>query len=1257
MWFGTQDGLNRYDGYQIKVFKPENDNPHSISHNIVKAFCESSDGILWIGTDGGGLNMYDRKTEQFKAFKHDPNDPFSISNNSVYAVFEDKDGHIWVGTFGGGVCRMNKERTSFTRYVYDPKDPYSLSGNSIRAIFEDPEGSLWIGVDGGGLNKFDPQKKRFIHYRHDPNDPESLASDIVLCVLVDYEGYFWVGSWAGGISKFNPKNGKTIRFKHNPLDPKSINGNETFMFCQDHKKNLWVCTRNGLDRYDKTTNTFIHYKNDPLINTSLSFDVVISLFEDRSGVLWVGTEGGGLSKVDLKKKPFYHVANDYKKKSSLSSNEVVYITQQSDGRFWVATLGGGANLGDPYTNTFELYKFDPNNPNSIASDRVQVIMEDSKGNIWFGTNGFGVTRYNPKTNKYTRFYEDRNDLSKLSNNAIFGIIEDRQGYIWLCTWGGGINRFNPSTETFQRYTIDAQNQMKDVGVCLYEDSDGIIWCGTNGHGLLKYEKSKDKFKYYELNKDANSSISSNVVFYITETLDGSLWIGTGGAGVDKFDKKREIFTNINKAKDGLISDVISSIVPDDKGRLWIATNKGISLYDIKTSKIIKNFDRMDGLQDNSFNQSAAFKTRKGEIFMGGGRGFNYFHPDSIQNNKVSPKVVLTDFKIFNRSVKAGESNILKYSITETQQIKLSYKYNSFSFEFSALHFAVPSKNKFKYMMEGFDKDWIETTSDRRFASYTNLPGGDYTFKVIASNNDGVWSEQGVDLKIKIIAPFWQTIWFYILCGLVLVALLYLIIKVREKASLKQKLELQERINNAVAEVEKQKAEILEQNLELQKRREEDQKRQWFNEGIAKFTDIMRENKDNLNKLSFNVLRNLIRHIDAIQGGIFIINDDNEQDLYLELIASYGYNQEKNEEKRIEIGQGLVGICYKEKKLNKLDNLPDNYLTVESTLGHSTPAQLLLVPLKLDELVFGVIELATFNHFTEIQIDFIQKLSENLTSQLFATKITDKTQKLLLQSQKQAEELKKHEEESRQVIEEMQANKEEAQRLKQEAMGYINSMNHSIIRADFNLDGILTYANTRFLDFFEYNSKEAYGMHITDFFNDEEKADFQEKWDALLNGSKHIEEKYYHKTKTGNIWLLSTFTTVKDLHGNITKVLYMGLDINEETKIRTITEKELHAIDSFLIRVVLDRSRTIIEANQNFKNVFKLEDVDIQDLHFDMLLPSNSLETFDAKWQKIVSGSTEREIFIRKNPDASEFYIDLQYIPITNENSYISKVLL
>jgi len=585
MWFGTFDGLNKYDGYNFTVFSTDPNNPNSLSNDIIQSIYEDRSDILWIGTDGGGLNKFDQEKGQFIHYRHDPNDSNSLSDDKVFSIYEDRSGILWIGTEGGGLNKFDQEKGQFIYYTHDPNNPMSLSNDKVFSIYEDRSGILWIGTNGGGLNKFDREKEQFTRYQHDPNNPMSLSNDNVFSIYEERPGILWIGTNGGGLNIFDREKEQFSHNKHDSSNPKSLNN--------DH---------------------------------------VQSIYEDRSGILWIGTWGGGISKFDRYKEQFGH------------------------------------------------YKHDPNSSNSLSSNIVISIYEDRSGILWIGTRGGGLDKFDQEKDQFTRYMHDPNDPYSLSNNNVFSIFEDRSG---------------------------------------------ILWIGTHA-GLNKFDREKEQFIYY-------------------------------------------------RKKDGLPNDVIYGIKEDNKNNIWVSTNKGISKFNPKTGKF-KNFDVNDGLQSNEFNGGAHFQSEDGRIFFGGVNGFNVFHPDSLRSNTYIPPVVITDFQIFNKTVAIQSDGSvegipsLSRHISVTNEILLSYQESVFSFEFSALDYSVPGKNQYAYMMEGFDKDWFYTDADRRIATYTNLDAGEYIFKVKASNNNGIWNEEGHSIKIIITPPYWQTWWFRLLTVITIIAL-------------------------------------------------------------------------------------------------------------------------------------------------------------------------------------------------------------------------------------------------------------------------------------------------------------------------------------------------------------------------------------------------------------------------------------------------------------------------------------------------------
>jgi ligand-binding sensor domain-containing protein/serine phosphatase RsbU (regulator of sigma subunit) len=749
LWFGTWDGLNRYDGYDFRVFKNDPENPDSLSHNTVRTLCEDRRGRLWIGTEGGGLSVFDPRKETFVRYQHRPGDPRSLSHNVVPCVYEDSQETVWAGT-EGGLCRFDRKEKKFIRYQHDPENPRSLSHNSVRSIFEDKTGVLWIGTEEG-LCRFNREKNQFVRYLNDPDDPYSLSHNSVRSICEDRHGVLWIGT-GSGLNRFDRKKGQFVRYLHDPSNPRSLSHNEIRVVYEDREECFWIGTEGGgLNRLNREDGTFIRYENHPDDPHSISHNVIWSVYEDRSGVLWAGTYIAGLNKFDRRKEQFIHYKADNKNLNSLSDNVVWSIYEDREGMIWIATDNGLSRL-DRETNNFTHYKKDFRNPKSLSHNEVWSVYEDLQGTLWVGTFR-GLNKLNRETGEFTRYMPSEFNSQ---SNKIRVICEDREGIFWVGT-GDGLYQFDREREVFFRY----QNSPYDPGSLshnniwsIYEDAAGTLWVGTED-GLNRFDREKSRFFQYRNDPNNPSSLSSSWVLSVYEDRSGRLWIGTMG-GLNWFDREKNIFIRYRE-KDGLPNEVIYGILEDGQGNLWLSTNKGLSKFNPKT-ETFKNYEVKDGLQGNEFNVGAFHKNRKGEMFFGGVNGFNLFYP-SEKDNPYLPSLVITDFRIFNETVPVNEKSVLQQSVSYTDEIELSYKERVFSFEFVALHFASPEKNQYAYKMEGFDETWIGSGT-RRFVTYTNLPAGKYTFKVKGSNNDGLWNEEGIGVRIIVTPPPWKTWWAY-----------------------------------------------------------------------------------------------------------------------------------------------------------------------------------------------------------------------------------------------------------------------------------------------------------------------------------------------------------------------------------------------------------------------------------------------------------------------------------------------------------------
>ncbi|MFC1850637.1 two-component regulator propeller domain-containing protein [candidate division CSSED10-310 bacterium] len=716
---GGLNKLKRSSGHFVR-YKHDPDNPNSLSDDNVWSICEDKSGTFWIGT-GDGLNKFNRETEHFTHYKSTANLSGTLSHIEVSVIYEDRSGKIWIGTWGGGLNRFDHEREQFVHYQHDPDNPSSISHNNINSIYEDCEGVLWVGTYGGGLNKFDRQTEQFVHYTTVTDDPRSLSNNYIMSIYQDKNRVLWIGT-SYGLNRFDPQKQQFSHYTTNPFELSSLSNNDVRAIHEDVSGVLWIGTYGGLNKYDHAKEQFVNYRVDPSRPTSLSNNDVCAFYEDKSGVLWIGTWGGGLNKFVREKDQFYHYKMDTTDHTSLSNNRIWSIYEDSYNILWIGTIDGGLNKFDREKEQFFCYKNDPENPFSLSENSVRAVFEDSEGVLWIGTWAGGLNRYDRAKDRFIRYQHNPDAPSSLSDNKIWSIYEDRSGSLWVGTRDGGLNKF---------------------------------------------DREKEHFIHYKNNPHDPTSLSHNSVVTIHEDRRGVLWIGTYGGGLNRFNRKNETFHNYTE-KDGLPHNMILGILEDDHDNLWLSTNKGLSRFSLR-EKIFTNYDVRDNLQSNQFNPGACFKSKNGEMFFGGVSGFNSFHPDQIKVNPHVPPLVLTDFKIFNKSI--VQEGKLEKSLSETKELELSYKEFFFTIEFAALDYRISEKNKYAFMLEGFDEEWI-SAGTARSATYTNLDTGRYIFRVKGSNNDGVWNEQGVALTIIVNPPPWKTWWAYGLYCLTILGIVF-----------------------------------------------------------------------------------------------------------------------------------------------------------------------------------------------------------------------------------------------------------------------------------------------------------------------------------------------------------------------------------------------------------------------------------------------------------------------------------------------------
>jgi ligand-binding sensor domain-containing protein/serine phosphatase RsbU (regulator of sigma subunit) len=791
LWFGTQNGLNRYDGYTVTVFRHDPYNPNSISNDNAGNLFVDRAGVLWIGTWGGGLDRYDPKSGQFTNYRNDPANPASLSHNRVQTIYQDRAGLIWVGTSGGGLNRLDPSSGQVKVYRHQPDNPASLSNDRIWRLAEDGQGQLWIATSEG-LSRFDPASETFTTYHTDPANPASLRDNLIRVVYTDRAGTLWVGT-EKGLHRYRPASDDFEVYQNKPADPYSLNDDIINAVLEDSAGRFWVGTRSGgLNLLNRATGRFTHLRNNPLDPNSLSYDDIRWIHEDKAGVIWLGTRGGGVNKLVPTSGRFRHFGSTPNNPNSLSSNDVRAIYQDAANLLWIGLKGGGLNQYDPASGQFTVYMPEADNPNSLSHPDVYAIHQDRSGFFWLGTAGGGLNRFDPHTGQFSHYQNDPNDPATLSSNDVNTVFEDQSGSLWIGTKGGGLNRFDSASGQFTVYRHnpnDPASLSNDDVYALHQDKSGSLWVGTYGGGLNRFNSATGQFSHYPYEPENPSSLSDNNIYAIHEDRNGSFWLATANGGLNRFDPATGQATRFTQ-QEGLVSDVIYSIQEDKDGHLWLSTNKGLTHFDSASGAVI-NYDASDGLERVIYHEGASFKGRDGALYFGGINGLTKFSPDNLPQNSYVPPVVLTRFSLFNQPVQLGQP------IDQVSQLHLNYGDDVLSFSFAALDYTAPAKNRYTYMLEGFDRDWNRVNGPP-FVTYTNLDPGQYTLRIQGSNNAGVWNEAGLAVAISVTPPFWETWWFRTLGALGTLALGLSVYRLRVQAIESQRQRLQVQVTERTA---------------------------------------------------------------------------------------------------------------------------------------------------------------------------------------------------------------------------------------------------------------------------------------------------------------------------------------------------------------------------------------------------------------------------------------------------------------------------
>lgn len=815
VWIGTERGLSRFDGSTYKTFKSDPMDSTSLFDHFIVKIAEGPDGILWLATLSG-LSRFDPLTETFKNYRIDANDPAALQG-SLEDLEVDSRGDVWIATDGGGVSRLDAQTLKFEHWR-DQTDSTSLHALSLT---EDRTGAIWVGLEGGLLDQINPDTGQVQRYAATNEGLELLGENDINALHTDGEGTIWLGQ-TEGLLGLDPVSGLVEYF---PLDAGIDHPSEVVEISSGPEGVLWVSTFNeGVVRFDtqmRSMRRYAHVIND---EESLAANRVRNVMQDRTGGLWV-TTNGSLSRADLNRKPFLNYEHKPGVISSLSNDHALAITSDTQGNLWVGTING-LNLLDPIGRNFIRYFNDPNDDTSIALSEIWALHTDHSGNVWIGTYGEGLNRQRPGQSGFDHFHASPEKGARFQGSYVFTFYEDSRQQLWVGS-DIGLHRYSPEKDNFELLMSTKTMDFSAVR-SIVEDQYGVLWVGTSQHGLWSYEPKTGAYKHYAYDGSPGGLVGDGVFSLFVDT-DKVLWVGTDrGLQILKRDKngdptgKFDLFTE----KDGLSDNGIVGMLEDAKGRLWISTSNGLTRAEKKapqtnTSSIqlsFKTFSHHDGLPSNTFYIGPTYEDVDGLFYFGSDKGIVIFDPLEIDENPHPPSVVISDIQLFNKSLEAGKPDasgrvLLEASAPYVEDIALDYKDRVFSISYAGLHFGAPGKNQFRYRLVGFEDAWVDA-GDLRQATYTNLPAGEYQFEVMAANLDGVWSEEAASFRITVDPPFWQTTWFRFFAVALPLALIALFVQLRVRGIRRRNQLLEKRVAFRTEELNEKNALLAGKNEEL-----------------------------------------------------------------------------------------------------------------------------------------------------------------------------------------------------------------------------------------------------------------------------------------------------------------------------------------------------------------------------------------------------------------------------------------------------------
>jgi signal transduction histidine kinase/ligand-binding sensor domain-containing protein/DNA-binding response OmpR family regulator len=772
MWFGTKDGLNRYDGYNFVVYQHNPFDSTTVADNFISTLFEDSRGYIWIGTLDAGVSIYDRISDQFMRIKLQATDTLLRNRYEIMAISEDEEGNIWVGTRGDGLHKISLvhddiNNLKITNFIHRSNLEQSIGSNTINDIFIDGH-LLWLATPEGVV-EFDTRKEFFTFHAilsSHPDAPSGVSKNGVSLIYESRDKQLWLGTLSG-LVRFDRSTKNYEVFRHH-YEVFRFGWGSVNIMAEDENGHFWIGTPGELMRFDPVKKVYESFRNDPFDPQSISYNGISSIYFDKSGILWVGTTGQGINIYDPKARRFNILQKVDEQGSRISGFSIRSVTEDDSGNVWIGT--DVLHFWQKDTNKLISFEKSSDSLNAFGNTIVWAMIQSKDKYLWTATTE-GLFRYDIHTGTSRHYRHDPANKQSLPQREVFALLENHKGQLLVMTENYLCRLMDREKGIFDciRYQPKPSYQQQ-VRPVIFEDFKQRIWLGTKD-GLLLLNADNETFTHYQNDPKRLTSLSNNLIKTIcADPLEPQrfLWIGTNG-GINRFDIETGLFEYYTEA-DGLPNNVVYGILPDNDNNLWLSTNKGISRFNPQ-NKTFRNFDVRDGLQSNEFNTGAFFRSKKGQLYFGGIKGLNYFYPESIKDNPNEPKIVLTRIKLGDKAIDhKNKPDVFTKSVIYTDEIILSHNEDIITFEFAALDYSAPEKNQYAYFLENFNQDWIYSGKVQA-ATYTNLPPGDYIFRVKGSNNDGVWNEKGIAIKLTILPPWWATWWAYVIYSLLFVSVL------------------------------------------------------------------------------------------------------------------------------------------------------------------------------------------------------------------------------------------------------------------------------------------------------------------------------------------------------------------------------------------------------------------------------------------------------------------------------------------------------